>query len=206
MLILSLIKNSTIATLVITLVIILVIIISAKVIVREIKRKIRSLFGAGSEQIIREVVKGMQEQESRPRSLQAMDSVVLPKIMKDFPDFNATLAKTEVKDKMKEYLKGKNVKNHGVAIVKYNSSGLQKVIMFQTALEYTEGGNKIQKRYDVDYTYMVEGDENDSHVAANCPNCGAPLAAMSSRVCRYCDTPIADVQGMVWKFTDIRES
>lgn len=46
-----------------------------------------------------------------------------------------------------------------------------------------------QKKYEVDLVYiqderMVE-DEWDYRLGLNCPNCGAPIAALGAKVCEY---------------------
>ena len=143
------------------------------------------------------------EIEESPRSLNGCDKMLLPKILKDFPDFDVTLAKTYVKDYLNEQLGNHtDLTIHNVVIAKYLKSAIHKTIVFQAALCWTENGTTLQKRYELNYTYMVTG---DSEVAANCPNCGGALG-YSNTVCPYCDSRVANALKNTWKFTEMKET
>ena len=43
------------------------------------------------------------EAQATPKSLSGCDSLVMPKILKDFPDFDPSLAKTYVKEYLTDY-------------------------------------------------------------------------------------------------------
>ena len=142
------------------------------------------------------------EVDDTPRSLNGCDSFLLPAILKDFPDFDVTLAKTYVRDYLKEQLSSHgDLTIYNVVIARYLPSAAHKTIVFQAALCWTEG-TKLQKRYELNYTYMVTG---DSEVAANCPNCGGALG-YSSTVCPYCDSRVANALKNTWKFTEMKET
>ena len=143
------------------------------------------------------------EIEESPRSLNGCDSLLMPQILKDFPDFDANLAKTYVWDYLKDQLSGhSDLTIHNVVIAKYLRSGAQKCIVFQAALCWMEGGKKAQKRYELHYTYLLRG---DSEVAANCPNCGGALG-YGVRECPYCDSRVANALGNMWTFTEMKET
>lgn len=144
------------------------------------------------------------EVQETPRSLNACDSLLLPRILQDFPDFDPTLAKTYVR----RYLEDRFVHRdgftlHAVAMASYLPSGLQKTIVYQAAVSWLEKGKRNQKRFDIHYSYVVES--ADPTVAANCPNCGAALGYGVTE-CDYCGSRVAAVLGNTWKFTQITES
>lgn len=190
------------------LVMLVVFVILNKIIIwfRRLRYNFRRLTSASS--ILSNVLKSIEQegQEEAPRSLRGMGNILLPNILKDFPDFNLELAKTKVKEEMRKRFSNENLKFHNVVIADYKKYGIQKVVVLQTAFEFFQGDKKVQKRYDIDYTYILESVDGNSKIAGNCPNCSAPLNAISSQVCEYCGTPIADIQGMSWKITDVRES
>lgn len=143
------------------------------------------------------------EIDDTPRSLNGCDSILLPQILKDFPDFDVTLAKTYVRDYLKAQLDAhSDLTIHNVVIARYFPSAAHKTIVFQTALCWVESGKKVQKRFELNYTYMVTG---DSEVAANCPNCGGALG-YSNTVCPYCDSRVVNALGNTWKFTELKET
>ena len=143
------------------------------------------------------------ELEESPRSLNGCDSLLMPKILQDFPDFDVTLAKTYVRDYLKNKLANqKNLTIHNVVIAKYLPSGAQKTIVFQAALCWTESGKKVQKRYEMNYTYLLDG---DTEVAANCPNCGGALG-YGVNECPYCGSRVANALGNTWTFTEMKET
>lgn len=151
---------------------------------------------------LRQLASDLEIEES-PRSLNGCDSLLMPKILKDFPDFDATLAKTYVREYLKDKLSDhSDLTIHNVVIAKYLPSEAQKTIVFQAALCWMEGGKKLQKRYELNYTYLITG---SSEVAANCPNCGGALG-YGINVCPYCDSRVANALSNKWKFTEMKET
>ena len=148
-------------------------------------------------------VSSFDDFETRPRSLSGRDSQLLPKILKDFPDFNVTSAKSAVKEKLRETLSDvSDLKIHNVVINGYTGTPAEKTIIFQAALQFSENGKTVQKRYVLNYAFLIEGGEV---AAANCPNCGAPIPGFSEKVCEYCGSRLVNVMGNTWKFTEICE-
>lgn len=144
------------------------------------------------------------EVEESPRSLNACDSLLMPQILRDFPDFDGTLAKTYVR----EYLRDRFGKNedftvHNIAIARYLPSGAQKTIVYQAAVSWLEQGRRSQKRFDLHYTFLL--DQSRTSVAANCPNCGGALG-YGEQECPYCGSRVANALGSTWEFTECMES
>lgn len=172
---------------------------------REKLRKFsRMAFGTNS------ILKGLKQNElleqTTPKSLSGCDSLLLPQIRKDFPDFNADLAKTYAKQALAKHLKGKNeLKIHNIVFYRYNRYNNEKVIIMQAAVQFRENGKLCQKRYNLNYTYMLGVGEDYTRDAANCPNCGAPASRTGVQVCEYCGSRISDVLANTWEFTEIYE-
>ena len=148
-------------------------------------------------------VSSFDDFETRPRSLSGRDSQLLPKILRDFPDFNVTSAKSAVKEKLRETLSDvSDLKIHNVVINGYTGTPAEKTIIFQAALQFSENGKTVQKRYVLNYSFLIE---DGKVAAANCPNCGAPISGFSEKVCEYCGSRLVNVMGNTWKFTEICE-
>ena len=139
-----------------------------------------------------------------PRSLNGCDSLLMPQILKDFPDFDGPLAKTYVRDLLQErFGHQRNFTIHNVVIAKYLRSRAQKTIVFQAATCHQENGKPVQKRYDLHYTHLLASGAES--VAANCPNCGGAIGYGVIN-CPYCGSRVANVLGNTWKFTEVTET
>ncbi len=144
--------------------------------------------------------------DNTPKSLRGMDSVYAPQILADFPDFNISLAKTNVKNRLREMFEGKDeFRIHNVVICNYVRSNVEKTIFFQAALQYREGGRLCQKRYELHYAYLLPQGEGNT-ISANCPNCGGVISSSSQKICEFCDSMLVNVMGNSWEFTEVFES
>ena len=167
----------------------------------KIRAASREVFG--SPDMISNLSKLEKETQDRPRSLSGCDSILLPDIIKDFPDFDSTLAKSSLRDNLKEHIVSeKPPVIHNVVIYRYLRSQSQRTIVFQAAAACWRNGEKQQKRFKVHYSNIVTGD--GTAVAANCPNCGAALG-YGQTVCSYCNSRVVNVLGNTWKFTRLTE-
>lgn len=160
--------------------------------------------------IISAFVKGIQNGEldfevpEEPKSLNRCDKLLIPQILKDFPDMDIEDAKNMFKAFVRQHYKDKNSFTiYAVGLSQYRRTGLQKVIVMQASASYTVGGKKKQIRCEADYAYRVETD--DETIAANCPNCGGVIG-YGVVVCPYCDSRVGNVMGNTWKFVNIRET
>lgn len=114
-----------------------------------------------------------------------------------------------------------NIKIHRTEITLYRKIKGRCSIVFQSAVQYNywveqsgqikEGArDKLrQSRYNVEMIYIQDRDivENieDSGLAMNCPNCGAPLPGLGAKKCAYCDSPIVEFSIRTWDFSDVQE-
>lgn len=172
----------------------------------KIRRKIRNfsrqLFGTTD--LIGALKEVDTTQMDTPRSLNGCDSLLLPKILRDFPDFDVNLAKTYVRDELKRRFGNRqSFRIHNVVIAKYLPTAVQKTIVFQAATCHRENQRTVQKRYDLHYTYILP--DETSNVAANCPNCGGVLS-FGETTCSFCNSRVANVLKNTWEFTEVRES
>lgn len=173
---------------------------------RKIRNFSRNIFGSGfsANDIVRVFSELETDVQETPRSLSGCDSLLMPQILADFPDFDITLAKTYVRDYLKENLGShEEFTIYNVAIAKYLSSGVQRTIVFQAAVSWKEEGTRTQKRYDLHYTHLLSS--TAMSVAANCPNCGGILGYGETE-CSFCNSRVANVLGNSWEFTELRES
>ena len=140
-----------------------------------------------------------------PRSLNGCDTLLMPQILKDFPDFDANLAKTYARNILRDrFGKRQNFVIHNVVIAKYLRSSVQRTIVFQAATAHRENKQTVQKRYDLHYTHLLSSSSGCA-VAANCANCGGALG-YGVTICPYCGSRVANVLGNAWKFTEIIET
>lgn len=172
---------------------------------RRIRRKLQQLSSHlfGTRDLMQALKDADLTAQDTPRSLNGCDSILLPQILEDFPDFDITLAKTYARKTLKEHLRHKqNVKIHNVVIAKYLQAQVQKTIVFQAAVAYTENDRTHQTRYELSYAYVVEG--QSATVAANCPNCGGALT-YGETTCPFCESRVTNVMSASWSFTHIQE-
>ena len=172
-----------------------------------VRNKIRSIsrMAFGTTDIIKGFKRSEEKYKSKPKSLSGMDTFVLPRVIEDFPDFNVDLAKSYAKDALEKHLKNPDgFYVHNVVLRDYKDYNNEKTIVMQAAVEYNDkDGEKTQKRYSLNYTYLLVG--NGYADGANCPNCGAAASVTGSQVCEYCGSRVAEVLKNTWKFTDIVE-
>ena len=171
----------------------------------------------------------------KPRSLSSLESVMMPKILRDFPDFNARVFSQRVRrdaetyyesgrqgkvlfkndatalflesfeDRLPENVK-EQIKVHRASIAAYDGSGRRKILTCQAAVGYLDTNDAQQERRLVLQYIAGYADDPDSEVVGfNCPNCGAPLPAAGARVCVYCGTSFVAPVDRGWMLFDARE-
>lgn len=137
-----------------------------------------------------------------PRSVSSCDRLILPQILKDFPDFDVTTAKKTVKQALQEkFGSQKGYVLHKVVISEYLRTA-QKTIVFQAAFATKEGAVMRQRRMILHYTYLLPNADNT--IAANCPNCAGALGYGVTE-CPFCGSRVANPLGNSWQFTEFRE-
>ena len=175
------------------------------------------------------------KEPEKPRSLSSLESVLLPKIQKDFPDFNPKIFAERVRRDAKTYyesgVQGKvlytddatetfksdfedrlpaDVKDginvRRVSIAAYDGSARQKILTCQAAVGFNDTTDTPRERRLVLVYIAGYADDPDSPVKGfNCPNCGGPLPAAGARVCAYCGTAFTAPVALGWMLSDARE-
>ena len=171
----------------------------------------------------------------KPRSLSSLESVIMPKILRDFPDFNARVFAQRVRRDAETYYRsgswgkqlfgsdateafkesfvarmpegvGKNITVHRVTSSDYNGTGRRKLLTCQAAVGFIDIKEAQQERR-LELTYIAGyADDPDSEVVGfNCPNCGAPLPAAGARTCVYCGTSFVAPVELGWMLMDAKE-
>ena len=137
----------------------------------------------------------------------------------------------ELKDQLEMYitqLKGQgekeryeSIKLHRTEIANYQKRNGRCTITFQIALQYrysrwdengkaVEDSGMTQERYNVEVVYIQDRslveDERDLSLGINCPNCGAPISGLGSKVCEYCGTPVVELNIYAWTFHKVSKA
>lgn len=173
--------------------------------------------------------------ETSPRSLSSMEQFLIPKIMKDFPEYNNTVILDRVKKDAKLYyesakagralytagisnalrdrLDGTLSKTvvgeifvHKAVLHAYDSISRDRAITFQAAAKYRSLHNET-KQCRLTLKYLAAYSDNiESDIRDfNCPNCGAPIPSLGEKVCLYCGTALKVSAGLRWVLVDITE-
>lgn len=175
------------------------------------------------------------EAETTPKSLSSAEPLLMDRIRRDFPEYNPELirqrvmrdAKTfyesaragkclyadGVSDQLKERLTSSlppdvsgDIHIHKVALSAYDDRSEDRVLTFQAAASFKDpAGTTRQRRLILKYLAAWSTDTMTGVKKANCPNCGAPIPAVGSKVCKYCGTALKVWAGTQWLLTDIRE-
>lgn len=144
------------------------------------------------------------EVPEEPKSLNRCDSLLIPQIKKDFPDFAPERAKNIFRNYVKKhYAEAPDFTIYTVGMSRYLTAGLNKTIIMQAACSYTKGGKKVQIRVEADYIYSVH--TADENIASNCPNCGGGIRYGEVN-CSYCGSHVSNVMSNTWEFKNIRET
>lgn len=131
----------------------------------------------------------------------------------------------ELKDQLEMYItqlksqgekeRFESIKLHRTEISNYQKRNGRCTITFQSSLQYRysrwgehgqvkEDRGMMQDRFNVEVVYIQDRslveDERDLSLGINCPNCGAPVSGLGSKVCEYCGTPVVELNIYAWTF------
>ena len=175
------------------------------------------------------------EAETTPKSLSSAEPLLLDRIKRDFPEYNPELIRQRVmkdtrmfyesaqagkclysdgiSDQLKERLPSflppdvaGDIRVHKVALAAYDDASEDRVLTFQAAASFKDGAGTVrQRRLILKYLAAWSTDTVTGVKKANCPNCGAPVPIVGSKVCQYCGTALKVWAGTGWLLTDLRE-
>ena len=192
-------------------------------------RRIRQTFSAVPELLrsLSTLSSSSQEPES-PRSLSSLESVLLPRVLQDFPEYNRIIIAERVKNDAKLYYESgmtgevlfkegvsvqfrqsfsaslptqvkKDVTVHRVALHAYDIRSLDRILTYQASVQYTDITDEIrQKRLVLKYMAAFTDNPSEEIKTFNCPNCGAPLPIIGIKKCQYCGAALKTPVGLGW--------
>ena len=175
------------------------------------------------------------EAETTPKSLSSAEPLLLDRIKRDFPEYNPELIRQRVmkdtrmfyesaqagkclysdgiSDQLKERLPSflppdvaGDIRVHKAVLAAYDDVSQDRVLTFQAAAAFKDGaGATRQRRLILKYLAAWSTDTLTGVKRANCPNCGAPVPIVGSKVCQYCGSALKVWAGTGWLLTDLRE-
>ena len=167
------------------------------------------------------------------RSLSSSGDLFLDRIKRDFPEYNPAMVLNRVKKDARIYLQsakeGHTLFREGVsdsfrerlayslptdvkggievynaALSDYDDRGRDRILVFQAAAEYLDSSDALRPvRLTLKYIAAYDGNVDGEVRGFNCPNCGAPLPIVGSKICHYCGTGIKSSAGLGWILTDV---
>ena len=167
------------------------------------------------------------------RSLSSTGDLFLDRIKRDFPEYNPAMVLNRVKKDARIYLQsakeGHTLFREGVsdsfrerlayslptdvkggievynaALSDYDDRGRDRILVFQAAAEYLDSSDALRPvRLTLKYIAAYDGNVDGEVRGFNCPNCGAPLPIVGSKICHYCGTGIKSSAGLGWILTDV---
>lgn len=167
------------------------------------------------------------------RSLSSAGDLFLDRIKRDFPEYNPAMVLNRVKKDARIYLQsakeGHTLFREGVsdsfrerlayslptdvkggievynaALSDYDDRGRDRILVFQAAAEYLDSRDALRPvRLTLKYIAAYDGNVDGEVRGFNCPNCGAPLPIVGSKIFHYCGTGIKSSAGLGWILTDV---
>ena len=166
-------------------------------------------------------------------SISSAGDLFLDRIKRDFPEYNPAMVLNRVKKDARIYLQsakeGHTLFREGVsdsfrerlayslptdvkggievynaALSDYDDRGRDRILVFQAAAEYLDSRDALRPvRLTLKYIAAYDGNVDGEVRGFNCPNCGAPLPIVGSKICHYCGTGIKSSAGLGWILTDV---
>lgn len=112
----------------------------------------------------------------------------------------------------------RDIRIHRTEISRYEKAPGLCRILIQSSVEYRHSRTSLraddllqdkreQHRYAMELVYIQDPDktQHDSAVAANCPNCGAPLSDLGAKHCPYCGAAVEPVNLRAWALQRIEK-
>lgn len=186
-----------------------------------------------AEGLIDQIKLAQVREENTPRSLAGMENVLLPSILKDFPEYNSALIADRVRADARLYYEsaaaGKvlfeegisaalresmtfpedvagGIIVHRVSLSDYDGRSRDRMITYQAACQYDdESGTHHQTRLKLKYLAAYNDDFAQEIRVIKCPNCGAPVPTVGDKVCRYCGAALKTSVGLCWVLTEVKE-
>lgn len=167
-------------------------------IILRVKQFLRMLLGTS------DIVKGLKERDlsiaETPKSVSGMTSLMLPKILEDFPSFNWTEWQHKCENTIREYLE--SIEQQDTGVLKDASVELKN----QAALQIRD--RKEQHRFNLELVYVQDLEKVGNYATTygvTCHNCGAPVSDLGAVCCPYCGQALEPVNIRVWHINKITD-
>lgn len=115
-----------------------------------------------------------------------------------------------------------DIRIHRTEISQYKKAAGRCVVTFQSAVGYyhyfTDSENTVKKgskeyhyqtRYNLELEYIQDQtlveNTNETGIGFHCPNCGAPLASLGTKICTYCGSGVTEINLKAWTFCHLEE-
>ena len=157
----------------------------------------------------------------------------LPNIQKDFSDFHNETAESTIRTFLEEYLQIRygtlydfqksqisdkiklqinkessgtitDIVFHTISIYSYIKTKESATITYQISVGFTVDGKRIETRYEVDYSYLLE-DNSVAIKTMQCPICGAAYKSTINGICVYCGAAYGKDTIMSWDIINVHE-
>ncbi len=175
------------------------------------------------------------EAETTPKSLSSAEPLLMDRIKRDFPEYNPELIRQRVmkdtrlfyesaraheclyadgiSDQLRERLTSflppdvsGSIQVYKAALSAYDDASADRVLTFQASASFKDpAGVTRQRRLVLKYLAAWSTDTMTGVKRSNCPNCGAPVPVVGSKVCQYCGTALKVWAGTQWLLTDLKE-
>lgn len=164
-------------------------------------------------QVVKELVNLVNEEgldfvsePEHPRLVSNMNRIYLPKIEKDFPEFNWDEMKLMLEKEIREkFVEKQDFEIEETVISRYEKSGQKARISCETAAEYNDG--EMTRHFCIQsvLSYLNSKTLDGGPQALTCPRCSAPLTRKPDGeiVCEFCETVV--VGEKMWTVTEIKE-
>lgn len=186
-----------------------------------------------AENLISEIDLAQAAAETTPRSLTSIENLLLPQVLKDFPEYNVAVAAERVAADARLYYESAaagevlfeegistalresmtlpddvagGIVVHKVALCGYDKRQRDRMLTYQAAVKYDdERGKPHQVRLTLKYIAAYTEDLANEIDVIKCPNCGAPVPAVGDKVCRYCGTALRVNAGLGWVLMGLKQ-
>lgn len=168
----------------------------------------RQAFGVDS---LQEIIESQEEMmENTPKSVSGMTSLYLPRLQKDFPELNWMEFKSGAERHLLEYLKKLPITEpliHQTELRDYRKNSGTCYAILQSSVQYRQDDRKVQSRYNTVMAYVQDAQKTgyEQSYSVNCPNCGAPIVHLGSKVCEYCGSKVVEVNMRIWSLDRIEK-
>jgi len=164
-------------------------------------------------QVVKELVNLVNEEgldfvsePEHPRLVSNMNRIYLPKIEKDFPEFNWDEIKLMLEKEIREKFDEKqDFEIEETVISRYEKSGQKARISCESAASYNDGEMTRYFAIQSVLSYLNSKTLDGGPQALTCPRCSAPLTRKPDGeiVCEFCETVV--VGEKMWTVTEIKE-